>query len=417
MRPRSTSARALRTTVLAAALLSLTVRPVFSQNGSGSYGAPFLKIPVGARLMSSPDVVAGMRPDASLLYSNPAFLSGLQNSELFVSSSRWLGDLSFTSMGAAVPVGKGTVLGVGTTLLYSGGLEGYDDALNVVSEESFYDFGLDVAISHQFGSGFSAAAGMTYVREHVLPEDGSGYAFNLGGSYWRGANMIHAAFRDLGGAVDFASDSWQIAPEGIAGGGHIFDSHVGQFFAGMQVASSDAYGTRARLGVDYAINPMFTLRTGFNDNFDETQSGSSFNAGFGMKYGTFAIEYAYTPQEYFASAHTFSLLYSFDASTQGGHPGATVPPGDLSPPIPDAPPVRVSHPGAGPYLLVAGAHASIESARSEAHALELLKIPAEVDNEGPRFRVVIGRFTSFGDADRVRNRYRHNGHVFQIISR
>jgi hypothetical protein len=44
-----------------------------------------------------------------------------------------------------------------------------------------------------------------------------------------------------------------------------------------------------------------------------------------------------------------------------------------------------------------------------------LKIPAEVEHEGPRFRVVVGRFVTFDDADRARTRYAHNGHIFQII--
>jgi hypothetical protein len=313
---------------------------------------------------------------------------------------------------------------MGTTLLYSGGLVGYDDAMNIVSEESFYEMGLDVALSHRFGStGLSAAAGATYVREHAPPDDGSGYAFNLGASYWYGPNVFHAALRDLGGTVTFPAGSWEIASETIAGAGRVFDSHFGQFFAGLEGASSAAYGKRVRLGLDYTIGSMFTIRTGLNDNLDEAQSDSPINGGFGMRYGAFAVEYAYTPQEYFSSAHTFSLGYTFGTPMRHASSGAAVPVGDLAPPVPenveDSPSARVPVPEKGSatnFLLIGGSHATLESARSEARALELLNIPAEVESGGARYRVVVGRFASFDDADRVRARYRGKGHEFQIIS-
>jgi hypothetical protein len=404
----------------------LCASPVFAQGGPGSYAASFLKIPVGARLMSSPDAVAGMRPDASLMFSNPAFMAGMDHPELFASSSNWLDNLSFNSIGFVTPVGtRGTVLGVGTTLLYSGGLQGYDDALNVVSEESFYSVGLDFNVGHRFGrTGLSAAAGATYLREHVLPEDGSGFAFHLGASYWLGRNMFHAAARDLGGSVSFADGSWEIAPEWLAGGGRVFDSPVGQFFAGAQVATSDAYGTRVQLGVDYQLNSLFTLRTGLHDNLDDSQSEAPFNAGFGMRYGAFAVEYAYTPQEYFSSTHTFSLAYAF-GTPHGPRTGATVPLGDPAPPVADSEPAapaprgsKALPPASGVvFVLVAGSHSWLESARAEVRALELLKIPSRVESEGPRFRVVIGRYATFDEAESTRLKYAQHGHTFQIIAR
>jgi SPOR domain len=410
-----------------AALIVLAAGPALAQQ-AGASGASFLKIPVGARLTASPDAVAGMRPDASLLYSNPAFLGGLESRELFVSSSQWLDQVSFSSFGAAIPLGShDTVLGVGTTLLYSGGLQGYDAATNIVSEASYYDLALDLALAHHFSTtGLSIAGGMTYVREHIDgANDGTGYAFNAGASYWRGRNLLHAAVRDAAGAVSFSSGSWDIASEWMAGAGHVFNSAAGQFFAGIQASTSDAYGNRLRAGVDYAITPAFTLRGGFNDNLDDAQSGTSLNAGFGMRYGAFALEYAYTPQDYFSSSHTFSLAYRFGAQ-DGPHVGATVPDGDLSPPVPVTHSTPAAVPATEPkgastqatvFMLVAGSHATRESAEAEARALELLNIPTEVATEGPRFRVVVGRFTSFDDADRVRIRYRGQGHEFLIVAR
>lgn len=375
--------------------------------------------------MSSPGVVAGMRPDASLIYSNPAFIGSVETTELFVASSQWLDALSFTSFGSTIPLGAGnTVLGVGATILYSGGLQGYDAATNVVGEESYYDLGLDAVVAHRLGtSGLSLAGGVTYIREHVLPSDGSGYAFQMGASYRRGANLFHLSGRDLAGGVSFASDQWAVAPEWTAGAARAFNSRAGQFIAGLDASSSDAYGKRIRAGVDYAISSAFTIRGGFNNDLDAVQSATSVHAGFGMHYGAFGLEYAYTPQDYFSNTHTFSLSYRFGANG-ATPPGAMVPNGDQAPPLPQAtrstpapgdPIARANE--ATTYVLVGGSHGTLESAKSEARTLELLNIPTEVENEGPRFRVVVGRFSSFDDAERVRARYRARGHEFLILAR
>ncbi len=413
--------------VLGLALVGLSgaFADVRAQEGAGTFAAPFLKIPVGARLMSSPDAVAGLSPDATLMYSNPAFLSGLPNAEAFITTSEWLDNLTFTSAGVGLPIGsKGTVLGIGATFLYSGGVQGYDAALNPVGEESFYDVGFDVALSHAFrGTGLSLAAGATVIREHVLPADGSGYAFHLGASYWRGQNLFHAAARDLGGSVSFDSESWSVAPEYSIGGGRVFASRLGQFFAGAQFTDSDAYGSRMQFGVDYQFNPMLTLRTGLTDHMDNDQRGAPFNAGFGLHYGVVTLDYAYTSQEYFSSVHTFSLSYSFGSPSRGMR--LTVPTGDMSPPISDsepvAPPSRLGIPkeasrSGGEYLLLAGSHAWLESARAEVRALQLLQIPAKIESNGARFRVVVGRYASQDEAESARREYASAGHAFTVLA-
>jgi hypothetical protein len=399
---------------------------VHAQAGAGTYAAPFLKIPVGARLMASPDAVAGLAPDATLMFSNPAFLTGLPRGEVFLTTSEWLDNLVFSSLGVALPLGpKGTVLGLGATFLYSGGVTGFDAGMNVVSEESYYDLGLDITVSHRLeGTGLSLAAGTTILREHVLPTDGTGYAFHAGAAYWMGPNLFHVAARDIGGSVSFDSESWSIAPEYLVGGGRVFSSRVGQFFAGGQVASSDAYGTRLQLGVDYQLNAALTLRSGLSDNLENGQRSSPFQAGFGFHYGVFTLDYGYTPQEYFSSVHTFSLSYALGAPTRSGSVPGTVPPGDFSPPISDSEPVppaipmnvKPVEPSGGSYVLLAGSHSWLESARAEVRALELLKIPAKIESNGSRYRVVVGRYRTADEADTARREFSSAGHIFTVVA-
>jgi hypothetical protein len=415
--------------LLALALLGVSwaIGDANAQSGAGTNAASFLKIPVGARLMASPDVVAGLSPDATLMYSNPAFLSELPRAEAFITTSEWLDNLVFSSAGVAIPIGqKGTVLGLGATFLYSGAVQGFDSGNNVVSEESFYDVGFDATVSHSFrGTGLSLAAGSTIIREHVLPNDGSGYAFHLGASYWMERNLFHVAARDIGGSVSFDSESWSVAPEYLLGAGRIFGSRVGLFFGGAQVAESSVYGTRVQVGVDYQFNSSLTLRSALTDNLDDSQRGSPFNAGFGFHYGVMTMDYSYTPQEYFSSVHTFSLSYAFGAAARGTSVPAMVPQGDFAPPIADSEPVppptampkeSASARSGGAYVLLGGSHAWLESARAEVRALELLKVPAKIESNGSRYRVVVGRYKTADDAETARREFAASGHIFTVIS-
>jgi cell division protein FtsN len=68
------------------------------------------------------------------------------------------------------------------------------------------------------------------------------------------------------------------------------------------------------------------------------------------------------------------------------------------------------------YVLVAGSHAWLESARAEARALELLKIPAKVESDGSRYRVVVGRYDSSAAASRAQTEYKSLGHVFHVVA-
>ena len=404
--------------------------------GAGTYGAPFLRIPVGARLMASPDIVAGMQPDASMAFSNPAFLSDINTTGLFVSTVNWLDDLRLSAASAAFPVGS-AVFSVGTTFLYSGGLQGFDNSLNVVSEESFYDLGLTGSVSRRFG-GLALGAGATYVREHIIPDDGSGVVFNLGASYDFGPNRVHVATRNIGGKVNFDAISYDIDSETVLGAGRIFETSMGKVFAGAQVRFSDIAENRFEVGVDYELNELLTVRAGLPDVTNS--DGSSIQGGLGIHYGSMTVDYAYASRDFFSAAHTLSFTFSLDGRG-GGVPGASDPrpvplnaapvisPSQIqSTPEPSTPPTPATEvpkraaetletpPPTAQFLVIAGTHAWLNSARSEARALELIGIVAEVEPlVGGKYRVVVGRYKTRASAEKALGMYEGKGHRFSVV--
>jgi hypothetical protein len=427
------------TSVLVAttALVLLTALPAGAgEENAGTFGAPSLKIPVGAKLMSAPDVLAGMEPDASLLFSNPAFVSGIPAPQVFLSTSNWLEDMRLSAMSFAVPVTDwGMAFSAGATLLYSGDLKGYDEALNVVSEDSYYDMAITGALVKQIRSvGLSFSAGGTWLRQHLYPTDGSGFAFTGGVVYQKGANTAHFVAKNLGGTVEFSGTEYDIDSENIAGYGRTFETGMGSVMAGVQVVNSSAAPNRVELGLGYRFNRLFTIRTSMRDVTDSRSEGLAVDAGFSVRYNQLSIDYAYTPHEYFSSTHTFSMAFTFRGSSGGagqlmdseqsqstsrsGSRQADNPPANAAVRVEPAPkPVVSVNPAASEvFLLVTGTYSWEEGALDEVRTLELRGYSATVENVNNRYLVVLGRYQDRQKADAALRELEQEGHSIRIVA-
>jgi hypothetical protein len=409
----------------------------------GTYGAPSLSIPVGARLIATSDVVVGMDPDASTLFSNPAFLATVPNSELFLTTSNWLDDMRFSAASAAFPFGKGYTFSLGSRLLYSGALQGYDDALNVVSEENYYDLTATGGIAKRFAFGLSLGFGATYLRQRIYPQDGNGYAFDAGAAFETGPYMLQAAVMNFGGTVSFSDADYTVDSRQILGAARRFDAGMGTVYTGAQVVFASAAPTRLEIAADFRPHEMFSIKAALKDVSGSQDDGLGLDAGFGIRYHKIAIDYAYTPHEYFSSTHTFSVIfapgadgrsrtYREDESVQAApasHPAKraeettqqATEPVQTAPMVdpasdPRTPPAQTEQPAtAVTYLVVAGIHGWESSARAEARSYEVLDIPATVERIGDKYRVVIGRYKSHKDAVKAMNKYKKAGNNFKIV--
>ncbi|UCG52870.1 MAG: hypothetical protein JSW58_04760 [Candidatus Latescibacterota bacterium] len=399
-----------------------------SDQSSGTYGACFLSIPIGASHMSVPDVVAGMRPDASMVFSNPAVLAHLSRTQVFLSRANWLDDLSLNAASGVFPLRRYDInLSVGTRLLHSGELKGFDQTSQVVAEESYYGLSFSTALSKRFSSlGLSLGLGVTYLREHLPTETGDGFAMSLGASYERMGHRVEVFAQDLGGQISFDGRDYPVDSRYVLGYGHVFNRGWGRVDVGGQVTISRSQFKRFGIGAAYHFPRFFTLRSGIDHTFDAAnRSQLPLSAGLGFRYGNFLLDYAYTSQEYFSSTHTFSVGFSFGAGGVGVVENkTTMGRRDLNPtglPISYDDPMntRVSQvsPANTPpasFAILAGVHSRVESARSEMRALRLLKVPAVVEKHGDEFKVLVGRYKSLEKANAELDRFESKGHRFTI---
>lgn len=415
--------RSLAVTTLLALLILVSVPNVHANDSVGVFGASFLSVPVGARTMALPDVVAGIRPDASVMFANPSRTSDIGSREIFFSTATWLDELNLSAASLVIPSRQhGITFSLGTRLLYSGGLQGFDTGGNVVEESSYYDLGISAGLSKQLGLGLALGGGATYVREAQPAQAGSAVLFSAGASWQRGPHRVDVYAADFGGELKFDDRNYPIESRVVFGYGHTLDRAWGMLDFGAELTATRSDERRIDIGAAYHLNQFVTVRSGAFHNFNGSESSQMpITAGLGFEYNAFAIDYAYTAQEFFPATHTFSLVYAFGQSTM---------PTSASGPPPVTPvqsqPVRTvpsttgmqqpqSRMGQVTYLLVGGLHSRLESARAEVRALRLLNVPAVTEKTGDRFRVIIGRYDTLEEANRAANSFLKNGHRFEII--
>jgi hypothetical protein len=412
-----------------------------SVEDAGTYGAAYLRVPVGAAGMSVPDVVAGMDPDASLVFSNPAVTGDLRSPQLFLSRASWLEDLTLNAASFATPVPRfGLVWSFGSRLLHSGDIQGYDADQNVVESESYYGLSFSSTVSRRFHSGIAIGGGVTYSREHLPGETGDGVSFSLGASYAKSSHRFDVYAENIGGTMSFAGRDYPIESRYIAGYGYSIIGGPGRLDLGTQVVVSNSELRQVEIGGAYRFNRFMTVRAGYNYAMNAAMdNGMPLTAGLGFHHGNLSFDYAYTSQEYFSGTHTFSVGFTFGRYTNMRADNA--PPADdpvglsqveiaNSAPVEKAVPVPVSAtPVKSPssdrpaqpapvasYVVTGGTHSRMESAESEVRALRLLKVSATVEKTGNQYRVVIGRFGTRQEADTAVANYADRGHKFRVLT-
>jgi hypothetical protein len=393
-----------------------------SDTSVGTSGAAFLKVPVGATATVVPDIVAGMRPDASMLFTNPSNLSRISDRELFLTTSNWLDEFNLSAASLSLPVRSlGLTWSTGARLLYMGDLKGYDATGQVVADERYYDLAVSSGVGTSFDDiGVSLGADVTYIREHLAVEDGDGLTFALGASYAHGGHRLGVSAQDLGGNLEFADRGYEIDSRYLVGYGHVFREAWGSMMLGAEATFSRGEFDRVDAGVSYGFNRYLTLMSGFgHSNTTATGNDMPIRAGLSVQVGDMSVDYAYAPQQYFSDTHTFSVRFAFrgNGDWESRDIAAPYPSGPISQPVSTAAPEVAPAPGKAvpAYLIVAGTHASLESAEAEARALRLLKIPARAQSVGSRFRVVVDRYDTQPEAAQALREFRNKGHEFAII--
>lgn len=327
----------------ATTLVVLTAfHPLIAQQGSTA--AQFLKIGVDARAAAMGEASAAVASDVAALFWNPARLATISTSNILISHTTWIADLSHNFIGAAIPFGD-DALGFSLTSVSMGETEvtTLEQPQGTGSFYSASDLALSISFARRMTDRLAVGISVKYVYEAIANETATGVAFDVGTSLDAGLSglQLGMAFTNYGTGMQMQGDDLVIpyypGPAStpikanlvtrefpmptnfriglsveLMGSKSLFmSSELSQLIVAVDGNHPVDALERGSLGVEYSWNRAIVLRAGYKYRYAE--QGLSYGGGVKLEVEntSVAVDYALTHFGVLDNVHRFSIQIGF----------------------------------------------------------------------------------------------------------
>jgi len=308
------------------AALSVVAVPAFA--GAGQTGLAFLKVGVGTDAVGMGTAYASQAADATALYWNPAGLTRVNGTDVFLMHNEFISDLRLEYVAAARSFGRHGV-GLSFNGLFTSDLEGRDENGQLTGDVGYHDIALTLGYAFALTDELSLGLGAKFLREFIgdpgATEDhvADGTAFDVGAQYHTGRFRLGASLSNLGADLAF-NEVQTVAQSGpgetVGGtdfslpvtlqGGVTFDPGVAFGEGGVEL-SIEGRQVKAEdfsilTGVRYRYRDLAALSVGYRSGL-ETE-----DLAFGLRVDRDALRvgYAFVPfSDDLGNSHRLSLGY------------------------------------------------------------------------------------------------------------
>ncbi len=283
-------------------VISLLYTVIIQQGliASGTTGAQFLKIGVGARACAMGEAFTGLADDPSCVFWNPSGLTQTNSYEFLLMQNFWLLDMSYQYLAGVLPTKYGNV-GIAVSYSSSGDIPKYED-FRKVGEYSAYDAAGTIAFASNIKQSLSYGIGLKVIHQKIEDETANGIAVDLGLIYqtpWIRGIQLGVAMHNLGPEIKFISESDPL-PLGFRGG-VAYKKDVYTLTLDMNKYLDEDIGIN--FGGEYWIKNIFAIRAGYN-------SLNSYSAGFGLYWKGISFDYAFVPINDLEPSSRISLRFN-----------------------------------------------------------------------------------------------------------
>ncbi|MCH9031544.1 MAG: PorV/PorQ family protein [candidate division Zixibacteria bacterium] len=335
----------LVTLVVMASFVSLLSSSASAQTNftrSGSAGAQFLKIGVGARYLALGEASVAASGDAFSLYWNPAALTEIDGQQLAFTHVNWILDVSLNYAAYAKRIEDFGVLAVGVTALTVPEQEitTVEEPNGVGRNYSASSYAIQIGFARELTHRFSFGAGVKYIYESIHLENATGFAFDFGTMLHTGLRSLRLGMNisNLGGEMRFdgpdlgiqyldntgdgskipvdsriAVESYDLPLTFRVGAAYDFDlSFDSRFTILSEMKHPNDNDQQLSFGFEYSNREKFFLRSGYKFNYAE--EGLTLGAGLIAPFGNdngLVIDYAWSDFGRLNSVHRFSAVIDF----------------------------------------------------------------------------------------------------------
>ncbi len=276
--------------------------------GPGTRGGIILNYPTGAQAIGMGEAFTAAANDVNAIFWNPAGLSLLNYDKEFIGYYlNGVVDTSYKSVGYAQHIKLG-VIGCGLSTLDGGEVTIYypDGVTKRIKAQSDYIFLLSYA--SKIVENLSIGGNLKMVHSELAQSSqATAFACDIGGLYHLPVNNL-----DIGGVIQNIGSNMKYEEESDALPLNIKLGTAyrrNDLLIALDIIKPIEKELKVNVGVEYWINPILALRTGYK--FKGNKSNSNITLGAGLKISIYQLDYAYVPHQDLGDTQQISLLAKF----------------------------------------------------------------------------------------------------------
>ncbi|MBP7651815.1 PorV/PorQ family protein [Candidatus Dependentiae bacterium] len=274
--------------------------------GSGTTGAQFLQIGVGAKPVSLGGAYTAAAEDVYGLYWNPAGIAFIDKSELTIQHNEWIEDVAYDYAGYAAKIIDKNYIGIAVYHLNSGEIEGRDLLGNRTGDYKSTDSAMSLTWTmkpeNKFAMGFTGK----YIKQKIDDSSASGIAADAGIKLLCSEEVSFGiSLQNLGQKLKFESQENKL-PFTIRSGISFKNQSLLVSVDVVKVRNEDA---SVSFGTELNYDRMIFVRAGYNsydDDFDK-----NIYCGLGLNLYKFNFDYAYVMGKELSDCHILGIKYNF----------------------------------------------------------------------------------------------------------
>lgn len=284
---------------------------------SGSEGASFLDIPVGAGPAALGSAYTALANDAYAPIYNPAGLGFLSSTQLTAQHLSFLQSMNYEFGSFVIPLGHSQdddkptkALGTSIQYLGSGDIAGTDPAGNPIGSFTTNYTAYSLAYGQKLTDKLSLGLTGKAINAKIADVSATAYAADLGSLYQVTDNLkLAATYTNLGSKLTFSSQDDSLPEAFHLGAAYQIQNHLRTTLEGVYSKTGLVSG---RFGAEWTPIEAISLRAGYRtDTTNQLSAMAGMTVGLGVHVFGQEFSYAWLPYGDLGDTQYFSLLLKF----------------------------------------------------------------------------------------------------------
>ncbi len=282
---------------------------------SGTQGADFLNIPVGAGPAALGSAYSALATDAYAPVWNPAGLGAIDGIQVAAQHLSYLESIHDEFLSVAVPIHEGRALAFSAQYLGSGDIAGFDHDGNSLPSYSSHYGAYSLAFGQALGDKLSLGITGKFLQSQLADVSATAFAADFGSLYKVSDQLSLAATLDnLGTKLKYLNDDSSLPIAGHLAAAYQPFSHWLLVVEGVFPKSTV---NAAHVGIEWNPLPLIRLRAGYRtDTTKELGAIAGLSAGLGLELFGQEFSYAWLPLGDLGNTQYFSLVLRFGSHKQ-----------------------------------------------------------------------------------------------------